>query len=137
MKKRLKPKMILFDYGLTLLHEPDFNPFVITSYSIHYTKLYDEFDQKTYEIPGTDPINGNYYSVGSGTSIPGLLDCVIDIGVLSDKSVSADLIADFLNQLANGQTYIRTYLKKNAEGCYDEKTAFSNISYFISNNDQS
>lgn len=26
MKKRLKPKMILFDYGLTLLHEPDFNP---------------------------------------------------------------------------------------------------------------
>lgn len=26
MKKYLKPKMIMFDYGLTLLHEPDFNP---------------------------------------------------------------------------------------------------------------
>lgn len=25
MKKRLKPKMIFFDYGLTLLNEPDFN----------------------------------------------------------------------------------------------------------------
>lgn len=26
MKNRRKPKMILFDYGLTLLHEPDFDP---------------------------------------------------------------------------------------------------------------
>ena len=26
MKTHLKPKMILFDYGLTLLHEPDFDP---------------------------------------------------------------------------------------------------------------
>lgn len=26
MKKQFEPKMILFDYGLTLLHEPDFDP---------------------------------------------------------------------------------------------------------------
>lgn len=59
-----------------------------------------------------------------------------DISVLGDKSVSADTLAKFVNQLANGQSYIQAYLKINAKGCYDTSASVKKVNYIISNDDK-
>ncbi len=60
----------------------------------------------------------------------------VELKVFGDKVVSADTISDFINQLVNGQTYIRAYLKKNAAGCYDLQTAMSKVDYTVCYDDQ-
>ncbi|MEN6637036.1 MAG: M56 family metallopeptidase, partial [Clostridiaceae bacterium] len=68
------------------------------------------FEQQTFDI--TEP-RGNV----AGGNVSPQVDFYIDLSLLGDKSVSAETVVNFANQLANGQNYIQTYLKKNAECC--------------------
>ena len=87
-----------------------------------------DFDKKTYDVPET--------GINSVVCNPTrLVKYNLDLSVLGDKNVSADAIAAFTNQLANGQTYIQAYLKRNAAGCYDKKIAISKVNYTITNDD--
>ena len=87
-----------------------------------------DFDKKTYDVPEA--------GINSVVCNPTrLVKYNLDLSVLGDKNVSADAIAAFTNQLANGQTYIQAYLKRNAAGCYDKKIASSKVNYSITNDD--
>ena len=88
-----------------------------------------EFDQEWYDVPQSGAI-----CVGGNPSP--LVDYTMDLSVLGNKRISAEKISDFVNQLVNGQTYIKAYLRKNAEGCYDYKAAITRVDYQVSNNDQ-
>ncbi len=94
------------------------------------------FDRQSYTVLESNQINGKFVMQGFGGEASKLVTYGIELKVLGDKVVSADTIADFVNQLANGNAYIRAYLKKNAEGCYDKKTAISKVDYEIYNDDQ-
>jgi len=83
-----------------------------------------DFDQQTY-----DQTEAGGWWVGCNPSQ--LITFYMDLNVLGDKIVTAQSIADFANQLANGQTYIKVYLKNNAAGCYDNIVANSRFDYVI------
>lgn len=87
-----------------------------------------EFDQQSYDLTK----EGGY---GVGGNPSQFTFYGMDMSVLGDKRVTADSLADFSNQLANGQTYIKAYLKKNAQGCYDNVVANSKVNYVIMNDD--
>lgn len=87
-----------------------------------------DFDQVSYEVPE----NGSF---GVGGNPSRMVEYGINISVLGDKSISAESLAEFSNQLANGQNYISVYLKKNAEGCYDSIIADGKVKYIIMNDD--
>jgi hypothetical protein len=59
----------------------------------------------------------------------------MDPNILGDSVVMAQSIADFGNQLVNGQTYIKAYLKKNANGCYDNIVANGRVDYVLAQDD--
>ena len=86
------------------------------------------FDQQTYD----QSVDGGWW-VGCNPSQ--LIMLSMDLSVLGDKIVSAQSIVDVANQLANGQTYIKAYLKKNAAGCYDKDVANSKYDYVIADDD--
>ena len=94
-----------------------------------------DFDQKSYTVPESKLVNGVYITAMNGGNVYNLLTYGIELSVLGDKVVSADALADFVNQLANGESYIRAYLKKNAEGCYDKKVAMARVDYNVMDND--
>lgn len=85
-----------------------------------------DFDQLAYDIPK----DGN---IGVGGNPSQLTEYFMDIRVLNDRRVTADELAEFSNQLVNGQTYIKAYLKKNALGCYDNIIANGKVVYVIEN----
>ena len=86
------------------------------------------FDQQTYD----QSVDGGWW-VGCNPSQ--LITIGMDLNVLGDKIVTAQTIADFANQLANGQSYIKAYLKMNALGCYDNIVANSRFNYVIADDD--
>ena len=86
------------------------------------------FDQQTYD----QSVDGGWW-VGCNPSQ--LITLSMDLSVLGDKIVTAQSIVDVANQLANGQTYIKAYLKKNAAGCYDKIVANSKYDYVIADDD--
>jgi len=86
------------------------------------------FDQESYDVPETG-------SFGVGANPSQLVEYSMDISVIGDKIVTAESLAEFSNQLVNGQTYIKAYLKKNAEGCYDSVVANGKVDYVIMNDD--
>ena len=95
--------------------------------------LASDFDKESYDVPETDE-SGLSQRVGVGLGLNGVT-IGLDISVFQRKTVSAQMLADFGNQLINGQSYIQAYLKLNAAGCYDEKTASSKVNYDIANDD--
>ncbi|HML68179.1 MAG TPA: M56 family metallopeptidase [Clostridia bacterium] len=92
-----------------------------------------DFDKATYDVPENDS-SGLSWRVGVGLGL-NVATVGLDISVFERKSVSAEMLADFGNQLVNGQAYIQAYLKLNAAGCYDEKIASSKVNYDITNDD--
>lgn len=86
------------------------------------------FEQQTFDVT----LPGGYVAGGNASS---QVSVFIDLTLLGDKIVSAESIVDFMNQVANGHNYIQTYLKINAEGCYDYNMASSNVDYKIMNDD--
>ena len=118
--------------AIALLTNPIVRPRQAVEPSIKEVELFQtqasDFDQESY-----DASESGAFAVGG--NVPRLLEYVISIDVLGDKSVTAESLADFVNQLAYGQAYIEAYLKKNAEGCYDEKMAASNVKYTIVKDD--
>lgn len=92
-----------------------------------------DFDKESYDVPEKDE-SGLSLRAGVGLGVNGET-IGLDLGVFERESVSAQMLADFGNQLINGQSYIQAYLKLNAAGCYDEKTASSKVNYDITNDD--
>lgn len=87
-----------------------------------------DYDQVAFEIPKTG-------AIGTGASPSYFVSYSMDLSVLGDKSVTAETMAEFSNQLANGQAYIKAYLKKNANGCYDNIVANGKVDYVILKDD--
>jgi beta-lactamase regulating signal transducer with metallopeptidase domain len=92
-----------------------------------------DFDKASYDVPEKDS-SGLSQRVGVGLALNGAT-VGLDISIFERKSVSAEMLADFGNQLVNGQAYIQAYLKLNAEGCYDIKVASGAVDYDITNDD--
>ena len=92
-----------------------------------------DFDKASYDVPENDS-SGLSQRVGVGLGVNGET-IGLDISIFGRKSVSAEMLADFANQLVNGQAYIQAYLRLNAAGGYDEKIANSKVNYDITNDD--
>ncbi len=118
--------------GIVLLANPLIKPKQAIAPTIKELDLVkvaaSDFDQVSYEVPE----NGSF---GVGGNPSRLVEYGINISVLGDKSVSAESLAEFSNQLVNGQNYISAYLRKNAEGCYDSIVADGKVRYVIMNDD--
>jgi beta-lactamase regulating signal transducer with metallopeptidase domain len=87
-----------------------------------------DYDQVAYEIPKTG-------AIGTGANPSYFVSYSLDLSLLGDKSVTAERMAEFSNQLANGQAYIKAYLKINAIGCYDDIVANGKVEYVILKDD--
>lgn len=64
-----------------------------------------------------------------------ILTFELDYNVFGYTSDLKTKIETFLGQLADGQVYIRAYLKQNAAGCYDQETAERRVHYYIVSGD--
>ena len=65
-------------------------------------------------------------------TVGSLCSIQLDINLFGEEASERDrAIEAFLKQLADGQTYIRAYLRLNAVGCYDEETAACMIKYTL------
>jgi len=126
--------------GIVLLANPLIKPKQAVAPTIKELDLIEfkasEFDKKSYTVPESEMADGSYVAACIGGNVYNLLTYGVELSVLGDKVVSADAIADFVNQLANGQTYIRAYLKKNADGCYDKNAAIARVDYTVFENNQ-
>lgn len=118
--------------AIVLLANPIMQPKTAVEPTIKELNLIEvrasELEQETFDLS----MVGAYSLSKSPTE---LAVFVLDFSVFGEESVSADKIAEFYELLANGQSYIQAYLKKNAEGCYDDNEAFNNVDYTIMNDD--
>ena len=118
--------------GIMLLANPMMLPKQAVEPSISNLDLVDiqpsAFDEQVYD---QSKAGGWWVTFNPSSQVLISMDPI----VIGDEIVTAESIADFANQLVNGQAYIKAYLKLNANGCYDDVVASGKVHYEISKDD--
>ena len=113
--------------------EPTIEAFTYSRTSVEDAVFEAKFEPNSYpiaiankELLPADAVQSTY----SGT-ISNILSFTLEWSVL-DQSLAPGFKTElFLEQLVNGQNYIRAYLEKNAAGCYDEANSKAVVDYTI------